>query len=288
MGVEESDMQRLKIAFWTGVLIFSGSLAAQPPPTGAPGIDGIQLGMRPDEARAVLRARKRQVHQFRAMLSYTDKVTRLPIHVPNSNFLNVLMQTSGSGEAAEKLTVYFSPTPGNERVVAIRRHRDYPADAGIRELDLRNALAQQYGELPATPAARLGDAEFSQVWNLPTGLQGSAERCELNLMDDSAQMDLRNPDGAPPANYVLANHDLILNLIDDRCGPSVVQVGWKTRTGAADPRERVLESETLAILSVEVASESMEATSRMLADLQATAQKHSVQSASMKAGANPR
>jgi hypothetical protein len=204
----------------------------------------------------------------------------LPVHIPDSLFLNAIVQTTKRGDPAEKLTVFFSPTPGQERVVAVTRHKSYPRTTEVRESELRDSLAEISGEVPPAPEASQESTQFWQAWSLPAQKNENVERCRFNLTQESAATDPKS--GWVPQNYVIANHDLLLDLIDNKCGPNVIDVHWKTREPKLTPDQRVLEHDTVAIVSLELAQESIDLASKMIATMHERTHEQTVQSASAR------
>jgi hypothetical protein len=258
-------MNLRNILFALASVAFSGLSTAQSTPAPEPlGIAGVRLGMTADEVRAVLKARKYPMREFQATLSYMDKVTQLPVHIPDSIFINTMVQTGPRtrGEPVEKLRVYFSPAPGNERVVAVSHHVEYPRGREVREAALQKAFADKYGELPRNGA-----------------------RCRVNFSVHPAETDSRDPKSPLPPNYVLANHDRVLDLVRNDCGPQIIEIDWNTRDPSLPPEQRVVEEHTVSIVSVQLADESLLASSKTIAEAQQRRRERAAQRAS--AGGKP-
>jgi len=184
--------------------------------------------------------------------------------------LNAIVQSAPftGREQADNLTVFFSPTPGNERVVAVSRYNGYPNGVDIHEAALRQALSDKYGTIPDGSAVSQNNFQYSHVWSVPTHDKGLGKECRFNLTEHFAQAGWWDSNGAGPQNYVINNRDLIFSLIKKNCGPSVIEINWSDRDSHAPPEQRLLSQNTAAILSVSLADESLMTASKMVEDYQ--------------------
>jgi hypothetical protein len=278
-------MNRVELLFALGSLSVAGLCAAES--TTAPeslDIAGVKLGMTADEVRAVLKARKSRVQEYLATLTYVDSTTQLPRRIPDSMFVNVMVQTirPARDEPTETLTVFFSPIPGHEQVVAVTRRNQYPRDGEVREVDVQRSLANQFGELPTEAPPVQEGPQFLHVWNVPAQKNESGARCRFNAARHAAAIDPKDPNAALPRNYVLGNQDLILDLVKNDCGPNIIEVNWNTREPHLPPEQRVLDEHTVSIVSLQLADESIVTATETIVEMSKRQQEKAVQSASTK------
>jgi len=256
------------------MLVVSGAIRAQSSASADEAstrldVVGVKLGMTPDEARGVLRSRKYPMHEFVSTLSYVDAATKQSVRLPNSAFVNALVQSGSFAkhDESDNLTVFFSPSPGRERVVAIAHYNSYSKGKEIRESDMKARLAEQYGELPESLSRPKTGFQFSHLWNLPVSEDKAGRNCNFNLTQRFAKAGWWNTNSAAPQNYALTNWDLLLSLIRNDCGPSIVEVNWSVKDPNVPPERRLVTEYAVSIVSLPVADEGLMAASQLAQEL---------------------
>jgi hypothetical protein len=150
-----------------------------PAPTGAPtkiDVAGVTLGMSLDEVRAVLKAKKlREYKELSESLSYLDSASGAMQSVAGGRFVSVVAAWTPAAAAdtyegdGESYQVMFTPSPGQERAMAIVHSVGYSPANAVREVALENGLVAKYGgfadssHLPDSPTWRFQSAGNVQV-----------------------------------------------------------------------------------------------------------------------------
>jgi hypothetical protein len=142
-----------------------------------PDVLGIRVGMTHAEALAVLRIRapKENWQTISTTLQYQDS-RQAWAGVPGGTFRTVLLakKQHGSNDTPDTYLAYFSPTPGNERVVAFALHQSYMQQRPLLK-DVIAQLVEKFGK----PGEAMYDAEF--IW----GFDAKGARRPLMIQDAS-------------------------------------------------------------------------------------------------------
>lgn len=158
------------------VLLGLGHRAAASEPAG-PDVLGVRVGMTHAEALAVLRTRapKENWHTISTTLQFQSSGQQWTA-VPGGTFRAVLLakKQQGSNDTNHSYLAYFSPTPGNERVVAFALHQNYMQQRPLLK-DVVAQLAEKFGK----PGEAVYDAEF--IW----GFDAKGARRPLMILDAS-------------------------------------------------------------------------------------------------------
>jgi hypothetical protein len=270
-------------------------------------IQGIRLGMSATEARGAIRAHRMANYDEQSLtLSFSVKKTHVGlgdspvdvIEIPNTKFLNSIstdnrpaLRTHGGfinyydlvGGRVEYIGVFFTPTPSEERVVAITHEVHYDWDKshkGILLVDLLKGFAEKYG-VNVPPEAL--DLRTIQAGKADWGVSSSGKellpyQCHAVHISDKigspAYQKPAKPGGATTGNYalgsVIAGRGLV-GEIEKHCGPEILSITFEI----ANPREP-LERQIVAEYNVQLVSPFLElvGTNKAFAIMQAADQAH--------------
>jgi hypothetical protein len=142
-------------------------------------VAGVNLGMSPDEVRAVLKSKKLlNYYETSETLGRLDSAKADMPPMTGGRFVNVIATwtspaSSSIGNAVahdgEAYEVMFTPVPGKERAMAIIHSVGYSAASAVHELSLDSGLVKKYGgfsapsDVPGSPTWRFQSAGGVQV-----------------------------------------------------------------------------------------------------------------------------
>jgi hypothetical protein len=239
-----------------------------------PAVDvaGIRLGMSLNDARAAVKARNlAKSREWSADLTFHDELSGKEIAVPNGHYVNAIaawtsipMPPTTSQEYTypygEHLIVWFTPVPGEERVVQISYHVGYPYQKSISRSSFEDALAKKYAEFKRTRS--------SVVLTWMTGPGGLTEATGICL--GGGAQSLAAPDESPvylrgDMNYrsdtvmniavsLAPNLQVLPNIIRN-CGPMILRAGALVPNSRDPPEAQVVQSYNVVSYSPKIVLE---------------------------------
>jgi hypothetical protein len=229
--------------------------AVPPPDASSVEVDGVRLGMSPDEVRAALRAKN--------LSDYYESAGALRRSA--GRFVNIIASWA-LGEDGESYEVMFTPVPGRERAMAIVHSRVYSAANAVREASFQNGLMQKYGGYD-TPR----DVPESPTWRFQSGGKVQVgDACNRHGVF-GVLSDL-NVAAAPRKNVALETSPEEFRYQLERCGTAIVTEDHAAifsgpsaaTSGGAAREERMITRFTVTAYSPLIASEGAAAAAQLI------------------------
>jgi len=203
--------------------------------------------------------------EFSGRLSYpdtrADRGVGSVVEVPNGHFLSAIEQAAPpAGSAVDGIVVFFTPTPGSERVAAVGHSVHYERGAEIRVADFRKAFSDKYGEPPSGSQGRRRPPLPEYTWNVGgrAGIRGDS--CYFNPPIPGGR--LHDGTTSPP-NFVLDNASLLPTLVKKGCGPSITYVTWEELNPGSPPDQRLVSGYTIAVMALDISYEGLMSAARL-------------------------
>ncbi len=266
---------------------------------------GLKLGMSPDQARPLVKARKLQNYlELSQELAFPDPVTGIALSIPNGNMLTFIVGASGNrgygrigGLSAdyETLSASFTPVPGAERLVMIVHKVGLRIDEALREDSFYNALTAKYGA-PVHVERRNGFATWlfgkarlrtanpqqltcntlSSLAPVIDGITKDMRVVETEAVRDNASVNLLLR-SFPSGNYGKASF-FAAQAVD--CGDATLQVHWGGPNPTAGDSERLVAEYDISVMSPPLAAEDLGKANRLATDAAHKAQTKALDKAS--------
>jgi hypothetical protein len=235
-----------------------------------PDIVGLKLGMKVEDARAVINARKLKNYQeLIGVSAYQSSTDSQVVKIAGTLTVNHIIANShslaGSDPTSvdpvnpvERLAVSFSPVPHDDRVVIITRTTTYPARHEISQAELRSALVKKYG----TPYSEVVSTETLLLFVFPPVNKNKVKPNCMGVDSPVIGLDPSPTAQSAAENAVLgfyrtdSSPSIHLTQLVSQCGDVVLQVLMKPVDSALSASSRMVQEYKASLFSPQMLQDS--------------------------------